>query len=469
MSQLAVTEPVWSDLQDHLRDIFSPEHFETWFRDLDFQSFDGSTLVLAAKNDFAQIWITDNYHDLMRDRACAFLGTNIELRIEVPGGDEGLNGAREVPVDETPDSPVPAPRVELPERHFPRVQFRGRNSQPLNPRNTFDNFIVGGSNQLAHAASLAVANNPGISYNPLFLYGDTGLGKTHLMHAVAHQIVRDNPNANVVYVSCEHFTNEFMRAIQDNSLVKFRRFYRNVDVLLIDDIQFLQGKERTQEEFFHTFNELFESQHQVCLSSDRPASEIPRLESRLVSRFQWGMVTDIQAPDLETRVAIIRKKAQNLNFELPPDVLQFLAQRITRNVRRMEGALLKVATYANLVHEQLTLETVERLVRDILEEEASRQISIERIQRKVCERYDLRMSDMTSKRRPANIAFPRQVAMYLSRLLTQHPLKEIGEHFGKRDHGTVIHAVKTVENVMETSEDTRHAIECLKKQIQSGA
>ena len=336
----------------------------------------------------------------------------------------------------------------------------------LNPRNTFENFIVGPSNQLAHAAATAVADSPGSAYNPLFVYGDTGLGKTHLMHAIAHAIQSNNPSAKVVYMSCEKFTNNFLRAIRENSLDAFRRFYRKVDVLLIDDIQFLEGKERTQEEFFHTFNELFESQRQLCLSSDRPASEINKLESRLVSRFQWGMVTDIQPPDLETRTAILKKKAQSMGFDLlSQEVLEFLASRITRNVRRLEGALIKVGTFARLIREPVTIRKAEELVHDILQEEIQQQITIERIQRKVTEIYDLRMSDMQNRRRPNHIAFPRQVAMYLSRLLTHHPLKEIGEAFGGRDHGTVIHAVKTVENMMEQDEKVRNTIEYLARQL----
>ncbi len=336
----------------------------------------------------------------------------------------------------------------------------------LNPRNTFDNFIVGPSNQLAHAAATAVAASPGSAYNPLFVYGDTGLGKTHLMHAMAHAIQMGNPDAKVVYLSCEKFTNNFLRAIRENSLDAFRRLYRKVDVLLIDDIQFLEGKERTQEEFFHTFNELFESQRQLCLSSDRPASEINKLESRLISRFQWGMVTDIQPPDLETRAAILKKKALAMGFDLiSEEVLQFLASRITRNVRRLEGALIKVGTYARLLRQTVTVRKAEELVQDILHEEVQQQITMERIQRKVTEMYDLRMSDMQNRRRPNHIAFPRQVAMYLSRLLTHHPLKEIGEAFGGRDHGTVIHAVKTVENMMEQDEKVRNSIEYLIRQL----
>jgi chromosomal replication initiator protein len=286
------------------------------------------------------------------------------------------------------------------------------------------------------------------------------------MHAIAHTIQQSNPDAKVVYLSCEKFTNNFLRAIRENSLDAFRRLYRKVDVLLIDDIQFLEGKERTQEEFFHTFNDLFESQRQLCLSSDRPASEISKLESRLISRFQWGMVTDIQPPDLETRTAILKKKALSMGFNgLGEEVLEFLASRITRNVRRLEGALIKVGTYSRLIREGITVRRAEELVQDILHEEIQNQVTIDSIQRKVVDMFDLRMSDMQNRKRPSHIAFPRQIAMYLSRLLTPHPLKEIGEAFGGRDHGTVIHAVKTVENMMEQDQKIRRNIDYLVRQL----
>ena len=310
-----------------------------------------------------------------------------------------------------------------------------------------------------------MANAPAQAYNPLFLYGETGLGKTHLMHAMAQHILKNDPSSKVVYVSCEKFTNEFISAIQENTLVQFRKFYRSIDVLLIDDIHFLAGKERSQEEFFHTFNELFESQRQICLSSDRSASEIGKLESRLVSRFQWGMATDIQPPDLETRVAILKKKTLALNYNIPSDILEFLAQRITRNVRRMVGALTRVASYSTLIKKPLDIEVVEKLLQDILQEEAQNQITVDKIQKKVVEYFDLRQSDMVSRRRPNNIAFPRQIAMYLSRILTNHSLQEIGESFGGRDHGTVIHACKTVENMMEQDESVRRNVDYLNKHL----
>jgi len=463
MTANLVTEDRWSTIKAELRRIYPKDTFDTWFSSIEGVCGDTS-MALTAPNEFAAIWIEENFLEVIRDKVHQNFGPGIKLTLR---SRSGLSSDAE---DAAPVQPEPR---RVPSGRRIRTSFIGsapsNNSIPINPKNTFENFIVGPSNQLAHAASIAVAQAPGRSYNPLFLYGDTGLGKTHLMQAVAHSILRQNKDAHVVYVSCETFTNEFLQAVRENTLDQFRKFYRNVDVLLIDDVQFLEGKERTQDEFFHTFNNLFDSQKQLCLSSDRPASEISKLEARLVSRFQWGMVTDIQAPDLETRTAILTKKANAMDCTLSPEILQFLAQRVTRNVRRMEGALLKVGTYAQLSKSPLDLQTVEHLIKDILQEEARNQITIEKIQHKVVEYYDLRLSDMISKRRPNNIAFPRQVAMYLCRLLTNHPLKEIGEGFGGRDHGTVIYACRSVENAMEQDERVRHAVDYLSRQISQNA
>jgi chromosomal replication initiator protein len=460
MHPSSVTQSLWSEVLGDFRNSLSRDIFDNWFESIRAVIDETGTLELQTSNEFSRIWLEDNYLDLIREKVSSIAGEEVMVRIitlenEMAPAPSPSRSAG--PVDRTAAA-VGNPRAERP-RQQPRTPY-------LNPRNTFENFIVGPSNQLAHAAATAVAASPGSAYNPLFVYGDTGLGKTHLMHAMAHAIQQSDPDAKVVYLSCEKFTNNFLRAIRENSLDAFRRLYRKVDVLLIDDIQFLEGKERTQEEFFHTFNELFESQRQLCLSSDRPASEINKLEARLISRFQWGMVTDIQPPDLETRAAILKKKALSMGFDqLSEEVLEFLASRITRNVRRLEGALIKVGTFARLIREPVTLRKVEELVHDVLQEEVQQQITIERIQRKVIEVYDLRMSDMQNRRRPNHIAFPRQVAMYLSRLLTHHPLKEIGEAFGGRDHGTVIHAVKTVENMMEQDEKVRSSIEYLVRQL----
>lgn len=460
MPNPTVTETLWTSILEDFRNSLSRDIYRNWFESIEAKTDETGTLELCTSSEFSRIWLEDNYLDLIREKASVIAGEEVMVRISTLGHDR-------VAKPERPAQPVRRPQVREAARVVQRGHMQGQQRTAyLNPRNTFENFIVGPSNQLAHAAATAVADSPGSAYNPLFVYGDTGLGKTHLMHAIAHTIQSNNPDAKVVYMSCEKFTNNFLRAIRENSLDSFRRLYRKVDVLLIDDIQFLEGKERTQEEFFHTFNELFESQRQLCLSSDRPASEINKLESRLVSRFQWGMVTDIQPPDLETRTAILKKKALAMGFDLlSQEVLEFLASRITRNVRRLEGALIKVGTYARLIREPVSIRKVEDLVHDILQEEIQNQITIERIQRKVTEMYDLRMSDMQNRRRPSHIAFPRQVAMYLSRLLTHHPLKEIGEAFGGRDHGTVIHAVKTVENMMEQDTKVRSTIDYLVRQL----
>lgn len=470
MTQLNLAHNLWESLREEFRKSLSSDIFLNWFEPLEAQWEESGILNLIARNDFAAIWLEDNYLDLIREKAINMAGQDISVNItSTPSmGTVSSTAEAEPATSEGRGSSQRESRGGSGHRDRSRNRNRGEQYY-LNPRNTFDNFIVGPSNQLAHAAATAVASEPGCAYNPLFVYGDTGLGKTHLMHAVAHAIQRSDPEANVVYLSSEKFTNKFLTAIRENTLDAFRRFVRKVDVLLIDDIQFLEGKERTQEEFFHTFNDLFESQRQLCLSSDRPASEISRLESRLVSRFQWGMVTDIQPPDLETRVAILKKKAIALGHsQLPEEVFEFLASRITRNVRRLEGALIKISTYARLVKHPLTVRMAEDLVHDILQEESLNQITIDRVQKKVAEFYDLRISDMLSKRRPSNIAFPRQIAMYLSRIHTNHPLKEIGDAFGGRDHGTVIHACKTVENIMEQDDSVRRNIEYLTRQLNGG-
>jgi len=300
----------------------------------------------------------------------------------------------------------------------------------------------------------------------LFLYGGVGLGKTHLLHAIGQYVVGHKKGSRVAFVSSEKFTNEYIDAIQNNQLVRFRKKYRQTDVLLIDDIQFLSGKERIQEEFFHTFNALHESHKQIVLTCDRPANEIQNLEQRLVSRFEWGLVTDLQPPDVETRVAILRKKEKSLGVELPDEIVNFLANRIRTNIRRLEGALIRVASYASLTGKRLSLEVVEGLLREVLHEEGRYSINIELIQKKVAEHYDIRLADMTSKRRPENIAFPRQVAMFLARHLTESSLNTIGEAFGGRDHGTVLHACRLVKDRMEIDPNVRQAVHYLEKQLQ---
>ncbi len=455
---------LWDAVRSTLKDSLPGEAYEMWFSKIEPTKVEDDYVELLAPNEFSAIWIQDNFMDLVCKEMSLVAGRTMEVSLVSPERVEEQSGQSRAQRTGAGGSRLNKKAEDSTEQFLSGRVPR----QAINPRNTFENFVVGPGNQLAQAACVAVANAPAQAYNPLFLYGETGLGKTHLMHAVAHHTLERFPDLKIRYLSCEKFTNEFIRAIQENTLTQFRRNYREVDLLLIDDVQFLAGKERIQEEFFHTFNELFESQRQIILTSDRPAGEINKLESRLLSRFQWGMVSDIQPPDLETRVAILSNKAAAMKADLSVEILEFLAKSVARNVRRMEGALTRVASYATLVKKPVDVETVGRLLHDILQEEALSRISIEKIQKKVTEYYHLRMADMVSRRRPNNIAFPRQVAMYLSRVLTDHSLQEIGDSFGGRDHGTVIHACKTVENMMDQDASVKRSVDYLTEQLSHG-
>lgn len=444
---------LWETVKCDLKGLFPEDVFSMWFEPISCVETTEDAITLGVPNDFAAIWIHDNYLDLITQRLRMTAGRMVSVSLR-----KTEHGAvATVPAIEPRARPAAKARTT-------RYDERSAAAGTLNPRNTFETFVVGQNNQLAHAAALAVAQAPAQAYNPLFIHGSTGLGKTHLMHAIGHSILQRNPEARIAYLSTEKFTNEYIHAIQENALTKFRQRYRSVDVLLVDDVQFLAGKERIQEEFFHTFNDLFESQKQIVISSDRPVSEIATLESRLVSRFQWGLSADVQSPDFETRVAILKAKSATLKINLPMPVIEFMAQHISKNIRRLEGALIKISSYAALTGKVLDLATAEHLLKDVLMEEAQNRLNIEGIQKRVADHYQIRHSDMTSKRRPNAIAFPRQIAMYLSRQLTRHSLQEIGEAFGGRDHGTVIHAVKTVENMMEQDDSVRGSVDFLKAQ-----
>jgi chromosomal replication initiator protein len=467
MSSSILAPNLWETVKCDFKSLFPEDVFQMWFEPVVCLETTADAMTLGVPNDFAAIWIHDNYLDLITQRLRLTAGrmVNVTLRkIEGPGRTGGAGSAGSGNGRHSPEPAASRARVATPRRAV-RYDERVPAAGTLNPRNTFETFVVGSNNQMAHAASLAVAQAPAQAYNPLFLYGETGLGKTHLMHAIGHAILRHNPDARVSYLSTEKFTNEFIQALQENSLTRFRQRYRHADVLLLDDVQFLAGKERIQEEFFHTFNDLFESGRQVVLTSDRRASEIQKLEARLVSRFEWGLPADIQAPDFETRLAILRTKAQTLNCNLPDPILTFIAQNITKNIRRLEGALLKVSSYSALTSKPLDLATAERLLHDVLLEQAQNILTIETIQKRVADHFQIRHSDMTSKRRPNNIAIPRQIAMFLARTLTKHSLQEIGDAFGGRDHGTVIHACKAVDNMMEQDSSTRSSVEFLKVQL----
>ena len=439
---------LWETAKSELRNVLPRADFETWISSLQpIGIVEGKVLVLEAPSVLTEAWVNSNYAEMLRRQLTLVAGRNMDYRLTA-----SVDAAREV-------APAPAPVARA------ARQAASSPAPAIKATNTFDNFIVGPENEMAHGASLAVAKEPGHYYNPLFIHGPTGLGKTHLMHAIAHSVYAANPQARIAYISSETFTNDFIPALQTGSVASFRRRYRELDLLLIDDIHFLAGKESTQDEFFHTFNELHNNHKQVVLTSDRPASEIAKLQERLVSRFQWGMVCSIQAPGLETRIAILRKKAAARGLDLQPEIAEFIASRIARNVRNLEGAVTRIVGLVGMTRKPLELAQVEKLLHDILVEEASHTLTAEVIQRKVAEHYRIQMSDMTSKRRMQNIAFPRQVAMYLATQLTGMSLVSIGQAFGGRDHGTVIHARKTVVNQMEVDTNVRRTVEYLRAQL----
>ena len=469
---------IWESIAAAIKPQVNADTYQRWFAAIALMRADEQTMTLRVPNNIYQLWIESNYMPLLQNAVMSVLGAPRQVKFVF-----GENDAAPAPVNGSaapPDSPDPglshpaAPTGSSENRAF-ATEMTGNPADALlevapangmNPRYTFDSFVVGQNNHYAAAASKAVTDAPAKTYNPLFLYGGVGLGKTHLMQSIGQGLLTKKKNQRVIYISSERFTNEFIDAIQNSSLVKFRKKYRLADVLLIDDIQFLAGKERSQEEFFHTFNALFDGHKQIVMSSDRPPSEIANLEHRLVSRFEWGLTAELQPPDIETRMAILNKKAETMQIKLAPEIYEFLAKRIRTNVRRLEGALMRVASFASLSGKALTQDNVEHLLKDILQEEARRSVTVDQIQRRVAEHYDIRLADMTSKRRPANIAFPRQVAMYLARELTKSSLNEIGDAFGGRDHGTVLHAHRLVKKRVKDDEKTRQVVSMLDGELQ---
>ena len=446
---------IWREIASAIRLHLGADAFQRWFAAIELVQADEIALTFQVPNTIYQFWIESNYLNVIQSAAMSVLGSPREVKMRT--ADRGMRGCVVARADRVRETLAPVPHDEESEASI---------KHGMNPRNSFEAFVVGSNNQFAYAAALAVSQSPAKTYNPLFIYGGVGLGKTHLMQAIGQQTIERRKSQNVMYLSSERFTNEFIDAIQHNMLVKFRKRYRQTDILLIDDIQFLAGKERSQEEFFHTFNTLFDGRKQIVLSSDRPACEIANLEQRLVSRFEWGLTAELQPPDIETRKAILRKKAEAFPIELAQDILDFLAQRVRTNVRRLEGALIRVASFASLSGRETSRETIEQLLRDILQEEAKKKLTINQIQKKVAEHFDVRLVDMTSKRRQANIAFPRQVAMYLARRHTKASLNEIGDAFGGRDHGTVLHACNTISVRMEKKDQVRQMIIMLGTQLE---
>jgi chromosomal replication initiator protein len=451
----------WSGVCDALRETVGDDAFQRWFRAAEWAGEEDGVATITVPGEIHQVWIETNYLPELTVAVNQVFNEVREVRIDIGG----------TPAAEQPHHNGHA-RHNLPHiTHKKPAALEGEalerriKAAGLNPSYTFASFVVGSNSQFAHAACEAVAKKTGIGYNPLFIHGGPGLGKTHLMQAIGHEILRRQPGSRVVYLTCEKFTNEFIDSVRRGDLEKFRRRYRSTDVLLIDDVQFLAGKERSQEEFFHTFNTLLDGRNQVVLTCDRPACEIKNLEPRLISRFECGLTVEMQAPQMETRLAILRKKSHDWKVRVDESVLTFLAEKIRTNVRRLEGALMRVATFASLAGESVTVDKVEHLLRDLIREEASRQVTIDAIQKAVAEHFDVRLADMTSRRRPASIAYPRQIAMFLSRSLTKGSLMEIGEAFGGRDHGTVIHACKKISEKIEDEAGLKETIARIEAQL----
>jgi len=416
------------------------------------------TIIIGVQGEFAKDRAESRYGPLLRKALRDLTNRNLQLKFV----------SNPHVIEDPPAAATSSPEVVSPPP-APAAESRGFSARPpmLNPKYTFETFVVGNSNRFAHAAALAVAETPAGAYNPLFIYGGVGLGKTHLMHAIGQRVAAQNPNARVASVSTEAFTNEFINAIQKGSAYEFQNHYRYVDVLLIDDIQFLAGKEATQEEFYHTFNAIHEANKQIVISSDRPPKEIPTLEDRLRSRFEWGLICDIQPPDLETRTAILRKKAETENFNVPADVIDYIASNINTNIRELEGALTRVVAYANMMRSPLTYDLAVHALKDILPPNRPKQITIPLIKQVVAEHYNIRMQDFEVRNRSRSVAYPRQIAMYLSRELTDASLPKIGEEFGGRDHTTVLHACDKIAEDIKNDPAFSRTIELLIDKIRA--
>ncbi|WP_195940993.1 chromosomal replication initiator protein DnaA [Romboutsia sp. 1001713B170131_170501_G6] len=426
---------LWDKTLQLIKGELSPPSFNAFFKQIVPLKIHNNDLILLVPNDFTKGILEDRYLNLIEGSVNQLSLKKYNIKFVLSEKDiEGLG-------EEAKNSASKA--------NYPN----------LNPKYTFDTFVIGNSNRFAHAACVAVAESPARAYNPLFLYGGVGLGKTHLMHAIGHHIMSQKKDPKVVYVSSEKFTNELINSIKDDRNEEFRNKYRNVDVLLIDDIQFIAGKERTQEEFFHTFNSLHEANKQIIISSDRPPKEIPTLEDRLRSRFEMGLITDIQAPDFETRIAILRKKAQMENIDVPNEVMTYIAKNIKSNIRELEGALTRVVAYSSLTNRTISFELAEEALKDIITTSKNEEINVNRIKEKVASVFDIKMEDFNSKKRTRSIAYPRQIAMYLSRELTDLSLPKIGEEFGGRDHTTVIHAHDKIIKDIQTNEEIKIKIE----------
>lgn len=438
-------EQIWEEALKMIEEETSPVSFATWIQPIVPCGIIGNKIILQVKESFLKEIIEKRHLPLIRTAIKMVTKNEYDIMItteEEQNAGNLHNLAAEKPAEN-----------EL--------------ARNLNPKYVFDSFVVGNSNRMAHAASLAVAESPAQAYNPLFLYGNSGLGKTHLMHSIGHFILDRNPQAKVLYVTSETFTNELINSIQNNKNEEFRNKYRNIDVLMIDDIQFISKKEGTQEEFFHTFNALYESNKQIIISSDRPPKEIKTLEDRLRSRFEWGLIADVQPPDYETRIAILKKKAERDNLTVPDDVMAYIAKNIASNIRELEGALTRIVAFATLTNQDISIALAENSLKDIFSENSATPLTPELIQQVVAEYYNIRVEDIQGSKKPKNIAFPRQVSMYLCRKLLDISLPKIGESFGGRDHTTVIYAISKIEKQLESDEGLQKTVHALEKKSKS--
>ena len=442
----------WDEACKHLKQTLSEDMFDKWISIIQCQSITPESAELAVENDFYKRFLEDHYIQLIETALAAAIGQELKVVFSI---------------DSSIVASVPEEEPIVAEKSKPLFGSKRKTAPKpnnLNKNYTFDAFVVGPSNQFAHAAAIASAQSPSRAYNPLFIHGDVGLGKTHLMQSIGSYILSKKPKGRVCYTTCEAFTNEYIEALQTSSLPQFRKKYRTVDALLIDDIHFLAKKERLQEEFFHTFNAIFENHKQIVMTSDRPAAELEGLAPRLVSRFEWGLVTEMESPDLETRVAILRTKSVQLDLAIDQDLLFYIAERISSNIRRLEGALIRVASYVSLTGLTMDRTKIEHLLRDTLDQEKKFAISVDSIQKVVAEHFDIRVADILGAKRPKNIAWPRQVGMYLSRKMTDLSFPVIGQAFN-RNHATVVHACKEVEKQQSTNLALRQTLSHLQQKI----
>jgi chromosomal replication initiator protein len=439
-------DELWKIALGQLSERLGKQNFETWIKPIRFDACTKNEIRLAVPNKFFRDWLTEHFLHEIQDVLSSIAQHEVKISLNVNQQFEVRHASGKA------------------ERKNEREQEKSQRLNNLIPKYTFDNFVIGASNQFAHAASVAVANQPGEHYNPLFIYGGVGLGKTHLVNAIGHKAAAKRPSLKVYYLSSESFMNELIGSLRRDKMDEFKTKFRNIDILILDDVQFIAGKERTQEEFFHTFNSLYESHKQIVITSDKFPKEIPGLEDRLRNRFEWGLIADIQPPDMETRVAILQKKAEAEGVELPHDVAIFLATNIVSNVRELEGSLTRLGAFASLTKSQITLDLTKDVLRNTLKG-AQREITVESIQKTICDFYNIKLGDLKAKRRTKNIAVPRQVAMYLCRKYTETSFPAIGDKFGGRDHSTVIHASKAIEKKLKEDPYIQTTIEKLERNL----